>query len=89
MGGDERFRFSLKWLTEQTGLTRDSVATAKRLLNHRAGIIELFCDHRRKQGITTPTDLLVPNWDFRVIVTPIDETHCKLAFSKGESKSGQ
>jgi hypothetical protein len=36
--GDDRFRFSLNWLAQQTGLTRDSVVTAKRFLNHRYGI---------------------------------------------------
>jgi hypothetical protein len=89
MGGDDRFRFSLTRLEKFTGLTRDSVTTAKRLLNHRLGILELYYDHRRQGGVATPTDLLAPRWDFRVIVTPTDETHCKLAFSKGEAKSGQ
>jgi len=89
MGGDDRFRFSLTRLMEYTGLTHDSVTTAKRLLNHRLGILELYYDHRREEGTATPTDLLVPDWDFRVIVTPTDESHYRLAFSKGEAKSGQ
>ena len=73
---------------EYTGLTHDSASTAKCLL-HRLGILEWYYDHRREKGTATPTDLLVPNWNFRVIVTATDESHCKLAFSKGEAKSGQ
>ena len=40
MGGEDRFAFPLDSLTRQTGLTRDSVITAKRLLNHRFGVIQ-------------------------------------------------
>ena len=41
MGGEDRFRFSLGYLMEQTGLTHDSVTTAKRLLHHRFAILRL------------------------------------------------
>jgi hypothetical protein len=91
MGGDDRFQFSLKWLTEQTGLTHDSVTTAKRLLNHRFGIVQWqgTLDGRRpaKKGTIIERDLLVPNWDFRVLVTPASEGRCQVAF-RGYAKNG-
>jgi hypothetical protein len=86
LGGDERFRFSLKWLTEQTGLTRESVVTAKGLLNHRYGIVR-WTGNNPQLGVTTPTDLLMPNWKFRVVVTPAPKGGVYLAFHRG-SDSG-
>lgn len=86
MGGDYRFRFSLHSLTEQTGLTRESVVVAKKLLNHRYGIVQWTGDYPRP-GVTTETHLLIPNWDFHVVVTPASEGHCHLAFDRG-SDSG-
>jgi hypothetical protein len=93
MGGEDRFRFSLTWLTSQTGLTHDSVVKAKRLLNHRFGIVR-WAGTQISPGRDTPTDQLIPNWDFRVVVTPASEGHIYLAFDRGrkvgnrEAKTG-
>ena len=76
MGGDDRFRFSLTYLTKETGLTRDSVISAKRWL-YRHKII-------RWKGDLTVTDVLVPNWDFAVVVTPADHGHCWVGFGRKE-----
>ena len=55
-GGEDRFRFSLKCLTKQTGLSRDSAVEAKRFL-HRHGIVQWRgCGPR--PGQNTETDLL-------------------------------
>ena len=84
MGGDDRFQFSLRRLTEQTGLTHDSVTTAKRILNCQFGIVEwegtLDGRRRAKKGTIIERDRLAPNWDFRVLVTPASEGHCHVAF---------
>jgi hypothetical protein len=87
MGGDDRWRFSLACLMGQTGLTHDSVTKAKRLLNHHYGIVH-WSGAPPTRGQDTPTDILCPNWDFRVIDTPASEGRCWLAFSR-EAKSGQ
>jgi hypothetical protein len=85
MGDEERFRFSLRWLMEQTGLTHDSVTTAKRLLNHRYGIVQ-WLGRKVAAGADTPTDQLIPNWDFRVVVTSAPQGGCFLAFDRGGEK---
>jgi hypothetical protein len=85
--GDDRFRFSLNWLAQQTGLTRDSVVTAKRFLNHRYGIVRWF-GNKPAAGVTTESHFLLPNWAFGVVVTPASAGHVYLAFDRG-SKSGQ
>jgi hypothetical protein len=82
LGGDDRFRFSLRWLTEVTGLTRESVVFAKRFLNHKCGIVRWTGD-KPQAGVTTTTDFLYPNWDFRVVSTPASEGRCSLAFDRG------
>ncbi len=82
MGGDDRFRFSITDFTKQTGLTRESVVSAKRLLNHRFGILD-WCASE-----ISPKHLLVPNWNFRVVVTPAPDGGCFLGFERG-SESGQ
>ena len=87
IGGQERFKFSLKNLTEQTGLSRETVVSAKRLLNHQFGILRWF-GRPPEKGVGTPTDYLGPNHEFRVIVTPVTETTCKISFRKG-SGNGQ
>jgi hypothetical protein len=91
---EERFRFSLDWLAEQTGLSRDSIIRAKRLL-HTWGVVNWTGDHQFdkrghpiKLGRATHTDVLMPSWAFRVVVTPADPGRCTLAFYPG-SKSGQ
>jgi hypothetical protein len=82
MGGDDRFRFSLDWLTERTGLHRESVIQAKRLLNHRFGILK-WVGTKPTPGVNTESHLLVPNWEFRVVVKPAGEGRCTLAFDRG------
>jgi len=86
MGGDDRFRFGLKSLAGQTGLSRDSIISAKRWLD-RAGIVR-WRGQDPSPGVTTPTDLLVPNWGFLVVVTPASPGRCFIDFHGG-SKSGQ
>ena len=86
MGGDDRFKFDLDFLERNTGLSRHSVIKAKRALG-QAGIVELI-GAESKAGITTETNLLVPNWEFRVEVTPTESGYCKLDFDPG-CKSGQ
>ena len=84
IGGQERFRLSLKDLTRDTGLTRESVVIAKRMLNHRFGILR-WIGEGQKKGVPTPTDYLGPNWEFKVIMKPVTETTCTLSFFKGEN----
>ena len=79
-GLEDRFEFSLEFLTRQTGLTRDSVVAAKKRL-HCLGIVCWQGDRG------TVTDSLVPNWDFRVIVTPASSGLVWIEFDRG-SKSG-
>jgi DNA-binding MarR family transcriptional regulator len=85
LGGEDRFRFSLSWLMQQTGLTHDSVTSAKRLLNHRFGIVRWAGTPRLshgkfKSGTTPEPDYLIPNWDFRVVVTDAGDGKCWLDF---------
>jgi hypothetical protein len=82
MGGDDRFRFSLEFLENQTGLTRHSIVRAKELLNHRFGIVK-WSGEGWTPGTATPVDYLVPNWDFRVIETPTSPGKCYLDFQVG------
>ena len=86
VGGDQRFEFSLDRLVRQTGLSRDSVVTAKRFLC-RHGVVE-WEGNTPKPGQNTDVDRLVPNWAFRVVVTPASPGKCFLGFGVG-SKSGQ
>jgi hypothetical protein len=86
MGGDDRFRFGLSYLAGQTGLTRDSVVTAKQTLA-KVGIVK-WMGNRPKPGQDTNTHLLVPNYDFAVVVTPASAGRCFLDFERG-SKSGR
>lgn len=85
MGDDRRFRFSLGYLIQQTGLTHDSVTAAKRRL-HQLHIVDRQCRHRDDGG--TDTDLLVPNSEFQVVKTPAEPGHFYLHF-EGDAKSGQ
>ena len=67
IGGDERFRWSLRNLEDATGLARDSIVAAKQWLA-RARII-------RWSGVKTAKgchakDVLSPNWMFRVTAKP-------------------
>lgn len=76
MGGDDRFRFSLTYLTRQTGLTRDSIVTAKKRLHKH----KIICWSGRENVV----DILSPNWDFAVIVTPATPEHIWLDFGHRE-----
>ncbi|MEI8371859.1 MAG: hypothetical protein WCJ35_03385 [Planctomycetota bacterium] len=87
LGGNDRFKFSLKTLCKQTGLTRESVISAKRLLCHRFGIVR-WTGVRVQPGVATETHFLIPNWNFRVIEKPAREGLVSLSFSGG-SESGQ
>ncbi len=68
LGGNERFRMGLRWIERQTGLTRETIGHAKRELWHAHLIClqhdtdEFFDFHR--------TDILAPNWDAQIVVTP-------------------
>ena len=77
LGGDDRFQFSLGWLAQQTGLTRGSVVAGKRCLHARK--VVGWTGGRGEDGAAAP-DLLVPNWDFRVVVTPASNETCWVAF---------
>ena len=87
MGGANRFRFSLDWLVRQTGMTKESVVTGKRLLHHHFGIVR-WRGNPIQRGVNTETDMLLPNMRFRVVVTPAPGGGCYLAFDRG-SESGQ
>ncbi len=80
MGGDNRFKFTLKTLTTCTGLTRESVIVAKSRLNCQ---FRILCWQEGEDNGTgqTPPDYLLPNWDFRVVVTPASEGKCYVKFS--------
>ncbi len=76
--GEDRFRFSLKSLEKITGLAHHSLIAAKRQL-HNAGIIKRF-----GQGDAgSSTDLLLPNSDFAVVVSPAESGRCWLDFRGG------
>lgn len=79
MGGEDRFRFSLDRLVNETGLHRETVVDAKQSLA-KAGIIEWMS--------SDSGDVLSPRSAFRVVVTPASEGRCFIAFSRG-SESGQ
>jgi hypothetical protein len=80
MGGDERFRFSLRWLTERTGLDHKSIIKAKGVLNHRIHVVRWQGTPEARKGQVIDTDLLIPNWNFRAIVTPVSDTRCRVGF---------
>ena len=67
LGGDERFQFSLSWLTETTGLNHETVYEAKRQLASLRiikwfGGVDLVGAANRHR--------LMPNEDFQVVITP-------------------
>ena len=79
LGGDERFRFSLAYLHEQTGLRKGAIIEAKRWLN-TYGLID-WC---RTEGLHggDGRDSLTPSETFRVLVTPAGEGTVWLDFKK-------
>jgi hypothetical protein len=79
MGGDERFCFRLAVELSRIGLSRDGAIQGKRELD-RLGIIRITSGDRDDGG--TPCDLLVPNSDFRVVVTPVPHGRCYVSFQK-------
>lgn len=74
LGGDEKFRFPLDKLAEESGGSRRSVIRAKRGLAAR-GLINWFSGENYGDA-----DMLVPNWEFRVAVTPTSPTRCRTTF---------
>ena len=79
LGGEDRFRFSLDLIERETGLHRETIVDAKRLLA-KLGII--------KWTATDTADVLFPREAFRVVETPAPEGRVFIAFSRG-SDSGQ
>jgi hypothetical protein len=75
--GDHRFRFTLDTLTQQSGLTRESVVLAKRWL-HKRGIVKWTGGERDDGG--NHADALQPRWDFRVVETAAGPGKCYLDF---------
>jgi hypothetical protein len=82
LGGDDRFAFPLRWLESQTGLDHKSVTTAKRLLNHRYGIVRWTGESKPKHDVTLETHILAPNWDFHALFTPTGEGRGYVGFGK-------
>jgi hypothetical protein len=80
--GEGRFRFSRRYLTAQTGLTKNAIVAAKRRLR-QLGIIDWTAGEDQENG-GTGCDLLMPNWDFRVVVTPAGEGRCYINFREVE-----
>lgn len=70
MGGEARWQMSLGWIASQTGLTRDSIASAKRTLA-AAGLVRLWAGPDYGSGYDG-ADIIEPNWDARIVVTPAD-----------------
>ncbi|MGI6418234.1 MAG: hypothetical protein ACOX1P_21480 [Thermoguttaceae bacterium] len=85
LGGEDRFRFSLDELEERTGLHRESIVRAKRAL-HRHRIIR-WTKQAPIRGEDSPTDLLLPNWNFRVVISPASPERCFFDFEE-EAESG-
>ncbi len=76
IGGADKFRFSLKSLKSETGLSRPAIVDAKRQLAS-LGIVERI---RNTRDGGDDTDVLFPNQAFRVVVTPKSEGTCTLTF---------
>ena len=77
LGGAERFRFSLRLLQRITGLSRDAIINAKHELARRK-IVELTAVKGEKGCLEA--DILMPNPEFVVKVTPADEGYCHVEF---------
>ena len=75
LGGDERFRFGLDELTRSTGLTRESIVSAKRWLKGRRLINWSGGDGH------LGADCLAPNYEFHVVETTTKPGYCSLAFA--------
>ena len=76
----DRFTWSLRQLTESTGLSRQSVVKGTHEL-HRLNIVQWTGDTRDDGG--DDTDHLRPNPSFRVVVTPAGPGRCKIGFEMG------
>jgi len=74
---EHRFRFSIEALHKATGLWRQALVSAKQLLQ-RWRVIELI--GRQNDDGGDAADLIVPNWAFRVVVTPKTESKCTTHF---------
>jgi hypothetical protein len=78
MGGDSRWRFSLRWLAQETGLSHDSITKAKRVLNHQWHLLKWTGQQKNEHGVSRETDFLIPNWQLVVQVTPAHQGGCFL-----------
>jgi hypothetical protein len=79
MGGEDRFAWSLSDLQRITGMTRDSIVTAKRFL-YRHKLVE-WTEGTDINGHPTK-DRLPPNWLFRVQVKPAGQDTCYVGFTQ-------
>lgn len=86
LGGRDRFRFGLDELHQATGLHRESIVDAKRSL-HQLKIIRWEGIPRGKKGTACERDWLIPNFGFRVVVTPASPGRCFVEF-QGGSENG-
>lgn len=85
LGGDDRFAFSLKRLSVDTGLSPKSITKAKRWLCEH-GLV-YWQENKRADG-GDDKDFLVPNWPFNVIVTPASEGMCYLDLDSVGEETG-
>jgi hypothetical protein len=79
-GDEDRFRFALTYLQEQTGLSKHAIIDAKFDLN-RLGIISLQGNRLTDGGFAA--DVLWPRSEFAAVVTPAGEGKCFITFDKG------
>lgn len=81
-GGEDRFRFSLDGLHQATGLYREAIVRAKRNL-HKLKIIRWAGTDRGQKGAACETDILLPNFAFRVVQTQASPGYSYYHFSEG------
>lgn len=73
LGGDDRFQFSLNNIGRETGLTRETIISAKRNL-WRQKIIDWS---GQSDGLST--DVITPNWNSQLMITDTGNGMCTLA----------
>jgi hypothetical protein len=78
LGGDDRFRFSLAYLQEKTGLSRESAVDGKLWLNRAKIIRRQVC---RAEDGGRESDLLVPNMEFHIMQVPAPQGGVFLRFA--------
>ena len=82
LGGRDRFRLGLDELHQASGLHRESIVDAKRSL-HQLNIIRRKGIPRGKKGTACESDWLIPNFGFRVVITPASPGCCFVEFQGG------